>query len=45
MSHPAIMSLIVGARAIAQLETALAAFELKMSRDARNAITKLADEA
>ncbi len=45
MSHPAITAPIVCARTIAHQETALAALELKMSRDARDAITQLADEA
>ena len=45
MSHPAITAPIVGARTVAQLETALAALELKMTPEERDAITKLADEA
>ena len=45
MSHPAVTAPIVGARTVAQLETALAALELKMTQEERDAITKLADEA
>ena len=45
MSHPAITAPIVGARTVAQLETALAALELKMTQEERETITKLADEA
>ncbi|MDE3088243.1 MAG: aldo/keto reductase [Chloroflexota bacterium] len=45
MSHPAITAPIVGARTVAQLETALAAYALKMTPEERDAITKIADEA
>ena len=45
MSHPAVTAPIVGARTVAQLETALAALELKMTQEERDAMTKLADEA
>ena len=45
MSHPAVTAPIVGARTLAHLETALAAVELRLSRDERAAISKLADEA
>lgn len=45
MSHPAITAPIVGVRTLAQLETALAAYELKMSKEERDTLTKLADQA
>lgn len=45
MSQPAITAPIVGARTVAQLETALAALDLKMSQEGRETITKLSDEA
>lgn len=43
MSHPAVTAPIVGARSVEQLETALAALDLKMTREERDAISKLAD--
>ena len=45
MSHPAVTAPIVGTRTLAHLETALAALELRLSREERAAISKLADEA
>ena len=45
MTHPAVTAPIVGVRTSEQLDTALAAWELKMAREERDAITKMADEA
>ena len=45
MSHPAITAPIVGARTVEHLDTAIQAYELKITKDERDAISKLADEA
>ncbi len=45
MSHPAVTAPIVGARTLEQLDTALAALNLQMTREERETITKLADQA
>jgi aryl-alcohol dehydrogenase-like predicted oxidoreductase len=45
MSHPVVTAPIVGARTVAHLETALAALEVRLNRDERAEISKLADEA
>lgn len=43
MSHPAVTAPIVGARTVEQLETALAAYELHMTPEERDKITKTVD--
>lgn len=45
MSHPAVTAPIAGARTVEQLDTAIAALDLKLTREEREAITKLADQA
>ena len=45
MSHPAVTAPIIGARTIEQLDTGLKAYELKMTKEERDAITQFADEA
>lgn len=45
MSHPAVTAPIAGARTIEQLDTAIAALDLKLTSEERDAITKLADQA
>jgi aryl-alcohol dehydrogenase-like predicted oxidoreductase len=45
MSHPAVTAPIVGARTVEQLDTAIDALDLKLTREEREAITKLADQA
>ena len=45
MSHPAVTAPIIGARTIDHLETAFKAYDLKMTKEERDMITKLADEA
>ncbi|MBI4786139.1 MAG: aldo/keto reductase [Chloroflexi bacterium] len=45
MSHPAVTAPIVGARTLAQLDTALAAHALKMTREERAEMSRIAEEA
>ncbi len=45
LSHPTVTAPIVGARTVEQLETALAAYDLHMTGEEREGITKLADAA
>jgi aryl-alcohol dehydrogenase-like predicted oxidoreductase len=45
MAHPSVTAPIVGARTVAQLETALAALELHMTSEERETISRLGDEA